>query len=78
MRAMVTQQSNTITGGLSSLQVFFNGTPGTVTYAGLAPGSVGLYQINVVVPTISASDQVKLTFTLNGVPSTQSLYTIVL
>ncbi len=75
---VVTQQSNTITGGLSSLQVFFNGTPGTVTYAGLAPGSVGLYQINVVVPTISASDQVKLTFTLNGVPSTQSLYTIVL
>jgi len=34
----------------SSLQIVFNGVPGTVTYAGLAPGYVGLYQFNVIVP----------------------------
>jgi uncharacterized protein (TIGR03437 family) len=32
--------------------VSFNGTPATVTYAGLMAGTVGLYQINVVVPDI--------------------------
>jgi uncharacterized protein (TIGR03437 family) len=25
--------------------------PATVTYSGLAPGEVGLYQMNIVVPT---------------------------
>jgi uncharacterized protein (TIGR03437 family) len=48
-----------------------------VTYDGLVPGSIGLYQINVVVPNISASDIVPLTFTLNGVAGTQTLYTVV-
>ena len=74
----VVQQSNTVSGGLGAVQVFFNGTPGTVTYAGLSPGSIGLYQINVVVPSVGASDVVQLTFSLNGVTSAQSLYTIVL
>src|SRR5262245_7285611 len=31
-------------------RILFNGIPGTVTYAGLAPGYIGLYQFNVVVP----------------------------
>jgi hypothetical protein len=31
----------------------------------------------VVVPNITASDIVPLTFTLNGVPGTQTLYTVV-
>lgn len=46
-------------------------TPG---YAGLAPGSVGLYQFNVTVPTVAASDAVPLTFTLNGASGAQTLY----
>ena len=33
--------------------VLFNGTPAAVTYAGLVAGTVGLYQINVVVPNIA-------------------------
>jgi uncharacterized protein (TIGR03437 family) len=32
--------------------VSFNGTPATVTFAGLMAGTVGLYQINVVVPIL--------------------------
>jgi uncharacterized protein (TIGR03437 family) len=70
----IVQQPNTLAGQFA---VYFNGVPAQVTYAGLQPGSVGLYQINVVVPNISASDIVPLTFTLNGVPGTQTLYTVV-
>ncbi len=32
------------------VEVAFDGVPAKVTYAGLSPGSVGLYQLNVVVP----------------------------
>lgn len=59
------------------LQVFFGDTPATVTYAGLAPGALGLYQINVVVPVVPASDAVQLRFTLNGTEGQQTLYTAV-
>jgi uncharacterized protein (TIGR03437 family) len=53
--------------------VAFNGTPATVTYAGLMAGTVGLYQINVVVPNISMpaghtyNYSVDLTVQVNGV-----------
>jgi uncharacterized protein (TIGR03437 family) len=39
--------------GLSSLTVYLGGTainPASILYAGLSPGSVGLYQINIVLP----------------------------
>ena len=49
------------------LRVFFGQVESSLTYGGLAPNSVGLYQFNVVVPNVSASDTVPLTFTLNGV-----------
>jgi uncharacterized protein (TIGR03437 family) len=56
----------------------FGQTPASsVTYEGLAPGTVGLYQINVVVPNISNSDTVPLTFTIGGVSGAQTLYTAV-
>jgi uncharacterized protein (TIGR03437 family) len=59
-------------------QVFFGGTPAAVSYAGLAPGSVGLYQFNVVVPdNAPAGDAVPLTFALNGSVGQQVLYTAV-
>lgn len=55
--------------------ISFNGTPATsVSYAGLAPGYVGLYQFNVVVPNIGASDSVPVTYTLGGAPGPQKLY----
>jgi len=58
---------------LPSFQVYFGGTPATVKYAGLAPNYLGLYQFNVVVPNIAASDSVPLTFSLNGAGGSQSL-----
>ena len=49
------------------------GTRATVTYDGLAPSYMGLYQFNVVVPAVAASDTAPLTFTLGGVSDTQTL-----
>jgi uncharacterized protein (TIGR03437 family) len=50
----------------NSLTITFGGVPATITYAGLAPGYVGLYQFNVVVPNVAASNTVPVVFTLNG------------
>ena len=69
------QQNNALS---MPLQVSFGGTRATVTYAGLAPDAVGLYQINLTVPNVAASDAVPLTFTLGGVTGTQTLYVPVL
>jgi uncharacterized protein (TIGR03437 family) len=61
-----------------SLQFLFGQTaPPSVPYAGLSPGSVGLYQFNIVVPQVPDNNLVPLTFTLGGVPGTQTLYTAV-
>lgn len=46
----------------------------TVSYAGLAPGFVGLYQFNVVVPSVSDNDLTPLAFTLGGAAGSQHLY----
>lgn len=58
----------------SALKVFFGGNAASLTYAGLAPQAVGLYQFNMVVPKVAASDVVPLTFTLDGVAGGQTLY----
>jgi uncharacterized protein (TIGR03437 family) len=52
----------------------FGSTEATVTYAGLGPGLVGLYQFNVVVPKLTTIGAVRLNFTLEGVAGTQVLY----
>jgi uncharacterized protein (TIGR03437 family) len=50
-----------------------NVVPGTVTYAGLVAGTVALYQINVVVPTLTMpagqnyNDSVSVSVQVNGV-----------
>ena len=67
----IVQQSNTLT---LPLQVFFGQTPATLTYLGLAPSAVGLYQFNVVVPNVTASDAMPLIFKLGGVSGTQTLF----
>jgi uncharacterized protein (TIGR03437 family) len=59
------------------LQIMFGQTAAQISYQGLAPGSVGLYQFNVVVPNISNSDTVPLTFNLGGSTGCQVLYTAV-
>lgn len=67
----IVQQTNDLQ---SSFQVAFAGTPAKVTYAGFAPGYVGLYQINLVVPAVAASDAVPVTFTLGGTSGPQTLF----
>jgi uncharacterized protein (TIGR03437 family) len=66
----IVQQANALTTGM---QLFFAGTAAPMSYAGLAPGAVGLYQFNITVPNVSASDTTALTFTLGGVPGAQNL-----
>jgi uncharacterized protein (TIGR03437 family) len=68
--------------GLSQLttafSLFFGPAQANVSYFGLAPGYVGLYQFNVVVPpSIAASNAVPVTFILGNTSSTQTLYTAV-
>jgi uncharacterized protein (TIGR03437 family) len=55
----------------------FGKTRADVTYLGLSPDSVGVYQFNIEVPAEGTSDLVPLTFTLGGVAGTQTLYTAV-
>jgi uncharacterized protein (TIGR03437 family) len=59
------------------LHVLFGQAEATVQYDGLAPDAVGLYQFNVVVPNMAASDAVPVTFTLGGQAGAQTLYTAV-
>lgn len=66
---LIVQQSNS----LSGLQISIGGVQATLQFAGLVQGFLGLYQFNVVVPNVPASDATPLTFTLNGTPGTQKL-----
>jgi uncharacterized protein (TIGR03437 family) len=53
-----------ITGGV---EVSIGGQPAEVSFAGLAPGSVGLYQVNARVPDgVAAGEQVPLVLTVAG------------
>ena len=56
------------------LSVSIGGAQATVSYAGLAPGYVGLYQFNVAVPSIAATNAAPVTFSLGGVAGAQKLY----
>jgi uncharacterized protein (TIGR03437 family) len=58
----------------SPLQVSLGGVRAQVTYSGLAPNYVGLYQINIVIPQIPPGDAVPLTFTLGETTSSQTLF----
>jgi uncharacterized protein (TIGR03437 family) len=66
---IVTQQN----GLQSTFQASFAGTPATVSFAGLVGGFLGLYQFNVVVPNVAASDTVPFTFSLGGTKGTQTM-----
>lgn len=58
-------------------QISIGGAQATVSYAGLAPRYVGLYQFNVVVPSVPANDLTPVAFTLGGVAGGQTLYTAI-
>jgi len=57
----------------NSFTVTIGGVPAQVTYAGLTPSIVGLYQFNITVPNVPASDTTPFVFTLNGTPGAQNL-----
>ena len=67
----IAQATNTLT---APVTFSIGGAPATVSYQGLAPSFVGLYQFNVVVPSVAASDKVPVTFTQNGTQGTQTMY----
>ncbi len=73
-QGQIVQQTNQLT---MPLQVFFGSAPATVQYAGLAPGFLGLYQFNVIVPNIPDSDVVPVTFALGNFAGAPTLYTSV-
>lgn len=54
----------------ASVQIAFGSTPATITYGGLEPNYVGLYQFNVTVPQVADADTL-VTFTVNGLPLAQ-------
>ncbi len=55
---------------MATPSVTIDGVPATVTFSGLAPGFVGLYQVNVEVPQeVSPGPALPLILTINGVPS---------
>ncbi len=66
----IVTQSNSLNG---TFQAYFAGTPATVKFSGLTLGYLGLYQFNVVVPNVAASDTVPLTFSLGGSAGPQNL-----
>jgi len=68
---VIDQGTNQVNG---SLDISIGGVSAQVSYAGLTPFLVGLYQFNVVVPNIAASDMTPLTFTWNGTPGTQKMF----
>jgi uncharacterized protein (TIGR03437 family) len=55
---------------LTTPTVTVGGVPATVSFSGLAPGYVGLYQINVQVPSgAPTGPNVPIVLTIGGVPS---------
>lgn len=58
----------------ATLQIFFGGVQAQVGYEGLSAGNVGLYQFNVTVPQVPNNALTPLTFSLGGVPGTQTMY----
>jgi uncharacterized protein (TIGR03437 family) len=58
---------------VAPLTVSIGGAQANLAYAGQAPTYVGLYQFNVVIPNVAASNTAPLTFSLNGVSGTQTL-----
>jgi uncharacterized protein (TIGR03437 family) len=61
----------------NSFSMAFGSSSATLSYFGLAPNFVGLYQFNVVVPSVANSDLVPLAFKLNGASGSQTLFTAV-
>jgi len=59
------------------IEFYFGNTLANVRYAGLAPGNIGLYRFEVIVPPMADDDAAPLTFKLGGADGGQALYTAV-
>jgi uncharacterized protein (TIGR03437 family) len=53
-------------------QIRIGGIPAEVSFAGLVGGSIGLYQLNVVIPNVTAGDQ-SIELIVDGIANAQSL-----
>jgi uncharacterized protein (TIGR03437 family) len=64
--------SNPLARTLTTPVVTIGGVTATVSFSGLAPGYVGLYQVNVQVPDgVAAGDAVPVTLSLGGIAANQ-------
>jgi uncharacterized protein (TIGR03437 family) len=67
---VITTVSNSIA---SPVTIFFGTTQATVSYAGLSPGYIGLYQFNITVPSTLANGDYPITVNVGGTPLTQKM-----
>jgi uncharacterized protein (TIGR03437 family) len=70
----VVQSENSLT---HPIEVRIGDAVAAVSYAGLAPGKVGIYQFKVVVPDVAEGGAIPLSFTLDGVQGKQTLFVAV-
>ena len=73
-QGQIVQQPNQVA---DSFEIFFGPVQATVNYAGLAVGTVGLYEFDVVVPDLPDSNAVPVTFALGNFAGAPTLYTAV-
>jgi uncharacterized protein (TIGR03437 family) len=67
--AVPTSNQSTCLNNQPSMCVAFGNTLGDVKFSGLAPGYIGLWQINVAVPTGLTAGNVPVRVIINGTPS---------
>ena len=58
---------------IDGLTIGFGGTPATFTYGGLSPGSIGLFQFNIVVPDVPDGNY-QIHFNVRGTDISQIVY----
>ncbi len=58
---------------IPGIQINFGNQPATLSYAGLAPGVVGLYQFNMTVPSVPDGDN-QINVRVGGIAVPQTLY----
>ena len=69
----IAQGGTSLTSPLT-VTVGFQGIAATILYAGFAPGQVGLYQFNIIVPKLSSTGPAPVNFTLGGQRGPENLY----
>ena len=67
---VTTTASNTL---VNPVTISFGTTLATVTYQGLTPGDVGLYQFNITVPSTLANGDYPINVTVGGTPIAQKM-----